>query len=133
MTASKLVGVGDIMLLHKEGELKRAALMFDNLCLAGGTVLRFLESLAYGAAKEEMAREIATHDWLVEHGILLPAPPEFGSEALAESLLNSILNEEMLTLRKQFVKDLNDQERKELTDGARYRMTRWAAIRLNKE
>jgi hypothetical protein len=127
----KYVGVADIMLLQEEPQLKRGALMFESICLAGMTVLRFLEEYIPDQEVSSLRKIRAMNDWLLEKGVAVPAPPEFGSEALAEELLQTIFSKRAASrLRQEILTNMRGPEGPRIFEAARAGIARRAARRL---
>lgn len=129
---TKYVGVGNAMLLMDEAAVKRAALLFEGICLAGTTILRFLETCFPEENGHNLRTLLAKNDWLLERGVLVAAPPEFGSEALAEVFLTAILSssKSAVQLREQIRAGLRGPDGDRIGEGALSGIARRAARRL---
>ena len=139
---TKYVGVSDFFLLEDEGLAKRAALMFDLLSISGMTAIGAMEKHPQDFVEHDFqdtlansARDLqARHAWLIREGIIHSAPPEFGSEALAERLLKVFFTEkEMAPARESLQTVLDGPEGDSFHDDARSGISRRAALRLQAE
>ena len=124
-----------MLLFDFEAAIKQAALLFDGICLAGMPVFRFLEDYIGDDKGNKLSTMRAKHDWLLEKGVLVSAPPEFGSEYRLRELLGSIFddNEGSEKLRRVIVESLQGPDGESLIEATVSRVTRRAARRLEEK
>lgn len=128
---AKFVGVTDILMLQNEALAKRAALIFDNLCFSAISTTRWLETRIVTEKLNPLRNLLAKHDWLLEKGVTVAAPSEFGSDAITQEVLDwTFSNPELLHALEPMMSRLRDPHGAELVEGARSRISRRAALRL---
>lgn len=129
----KYVAVTDVIsVMRSNSHLKRAALMFEHVSLAGMGVANWFERYIDDPRLDDLRRSLTEIDWLRERGVIVDAPPELGSSESLDNLLDGLMapNEEAAKLRRTLDELARSKEAPVFIKKATEGITRRAAARL---